>query len=220
MTDINNPGNPEQETPEALKAKIAELEQAKTALVGETTELRKARQDKDAEVATLQEALRAATEQNNANPEEEKIRNVVQSILSESEKGRAQGNRKAAFDKFVTEHKEYHPDNDPSGLMKAALEREFAGFNTQGLVEVDDFIEVIGKAERLLRGDTTRQTEDTVQPYSSMSPSNPAPRTSGDKDLTLTEQILIQRNGWTKEKFLGLKAKMPEFIESLVAGVR
>lgn len=211
---------PPEKTVEELKLEVARLESEKAGLVGETQDLRKARQEKEEQITTLQDALKAATDKNNASPEDEKIAAAIAKVLSQKEEDRAKANRKAAFDKFVAENKEYHPDNDPSGLKRTALEKELAQFNTNGIVETDDFVKVIGKANALLRGTDTPRQANTDNPYSS-TPSNPAPPAPGpDKDLSEQEKKLIDRNGWTKEKYMSLKAKMPDFIEGLIAGVR
>jgi hypothetical protein len=199
----------------ALQDKVTQLEADKTSLVGETTELRKARADKDAELKLVQDALKAATEKNLQTPEDAKIAEALEKLLSQKEQERATANKVAAFDKFVSDNKEYHPDNDAGGIKRAALEAQFARFNQAGVVEVDAFIKLIGDANALLRGiDTTRQTKTQIP--STPSPVN-QPKSAPDDELTSKEVDVIERNGWTKEKYLALKAKMPDFIESLVA---
>lgn len=202
----------------ALKAKNAQLEADKIALVGETTELRKSRADKETELQLAKEALVAAAEKNNQNPEEAKIAEVVTKVLSQEKLGQAERNKKAAFDKFVAENKEYHPDNDPGGIKAKALETQFNRFNLNGLVEVDDFMKVIGDSNNLLRGiDTPRQPSTQV-------PSSPhsvvAPSSQQVSELSPAEQALIERNGMTQEKYLALKAKMPDFAAALLATIR
>lgn len=220
MSDIQNP--PVVQTEAELKAKIVELEAAKVALTGELTDNRPKLREASEQIELLKTQLHAATEKNNANPEETKIAEVVARVLSQGEATRATNNRKTALDKFVSANKEFSPDNDPGGLKKAALERELANIKTwETAVEVDDLVGVIGKANTYLRGqDTSRQTETTVQPFSSSSASASQPVVIGDGDLSPQEKILIDRNDWTKERFLELKAKMPDFIEGLVEKVR
>lgn len=202
--------NPEEE----LKAKIVTLEADKLALVGETTELRKSRADKEAELQLAKDALAASVAKNNASPEEAKITEALEKLLSQKEGERAIANKKAAFDKFVNDNKEYHPDNDVGGIKKAALEAQFNRFNQSGIVEVDAFVKLIGDANALLRGiDTSRQPNPQI-------PSNPssvaAPKDVPSDEVSQKEIALFTNNGWTKEKYLELKAKMPDFIEGLL----
>lgn len=217
---MSEPITPPVKTVEELQSEIVKLETDKQSLIGETQEIRKSRQEATEQVETLKELLKAATEKNNANPEDQKIEEVVRKALAQRDQQSATSNRKTAFDKFVSENKDYHPDNDAGGLKMAALEREFAGFNTSALVAEEDFVKVIGKAHALLRGTDTQRQIDPAQPESSLS-NNPAqPHITQDKDLSDTEAKLIQRNGWTKERFLALKAKMPDMVEDMVRDVR
>lgn len=221
MSDNQNPLDP-QGTEAELKAKIVELEAAKVALTGElTTSKPKLREAQD-KIDLLTQQLTAAVDKNNANPEETKIAEVVARVLSQGEATRATNNRKTALDKFVTANKEFSPDNDPGGLKKAALERELSSLKTwETAVEVDDLLGVIGKANTYLRGqDTSRQTETTVQPFSSSSAPASPPNVTGDGDLSPQEKKLLEQNGMSKEDFLKLKAKMPDFVEGLVERVR
>lgn len=209
-------------TIEELQAKLAEAEQAKAALTGELTDTRPKLREKDDLINTLKEQLKAATDKNNENPEEEKIRKAVEAQLAKDRATTAEANRKKAFEKFVAGNKDYHPDNDQGGLKKAALEKELANLNTWNtLTETEDLIAVIGKANTYLRGvDTSRQNDTTVAPYSSTT-NSPAAPVGDDKDgLSPSEKKLIERNGWTKEKYTALKAKMPDYVENLVAGVK
>lgn len=219
---MSEPITPSQPTVEDLQAKIATLESEKTNLVGELTQGRETNRtklsEKEAEIETLKTALAAAVEKNQANPEEQKIMEVVQKVLGNETQKSAERNRDAAFTQFVTENNEYHPDNDTGGLKLAALRREFAGFNTTGLVEREDFLKVIGKAHALLRGtDTPRQTTDN--PYSS-TPSQPAaPAVSPVTKVSEHEKKVIEANGWTEEQYLKLKDKYPDMIEDLIRPV-
>lgn len=200
----------------ALQEKVTKLEADNVSLVGETTEGRKIRQDKDKEIADLKELVRQATEKNNLNPEEDKIAAVVAKALALEKQGQAAANKTKAFEAFVNSHKEYHPDNDPAGIKKAALERELANLNPWNTaVEVGELTAVIEKANTYLRGhDTPRNADGT--PITSTPPTVPSPKSLPDNELSPKEQQLIDRNGWTKEKYLGLKAKMPDFVDTLL----
>lgn len=217
MTEVKNE-NPETETPEVLKAKIAKLEADNASMTGELTGNRPKLREADEKIVLLQEQLKAASEKNNSNPEEDKIREAVAKVLSEKEVIKSKDNKKAAFDKFVSANKDYHPENDPTGLKRAALEKEYDTFNSSGVTETEDFMTLIEKANTYLRGtDTARQNNNQ---YSSTPSSATPPKETLSSKLSEPEAKLIQRNGWTEEKFLGLKAKMPAFIEDLVAQVR
>lgn len=204
-----------------MTAKLATLETEKLNLVEELkndrSNSRTKLDSKDAEIANLTALLADAAKKNNAAPtEEEKIASVVATVLAQRDGLTATQNKKLAFDQFVNAHTEYHPDNDVGGLKLAALSQEFASFNTAGLVSVDDFGVVVGKAHLLLRGtDTSRQTEN--QPIlSSPAPASQPRQVVLDGKLTPLEQAVVARNGWTEERYLKLKESNPELVESLV----
>lgn len=217
-----NPNPPVVQTEAELKAKITELENAKNALTGELTEQKPKIREAQEQIELLKGQLAAAVQKNNETPEEQKILSVVEKALAQRDQGDAEKNRKTAFDKFVAANKEYSPDNDPGGLKRSALERELATLKTwETAVEVDDLVGVIGKANTYLRGlDTSRQTNNTVQPYSSTTVSPSLIVQDPDADLSEQEKKLLAQNGMSKEKFLALKAKMPDFIETLLLQVR
>lgn len=215
MTIENEPAPEIQDTPEVLRTKLAEAEAAKAALTGELTDSRPRLREANETIVTLQEALRKATEKNNANPEEQKIEDVVRKLLGNKEQQDADKNRKAAFDQFISEHKEYSSDNDPGGVKKSALEKEFNNFNLSGLLETADFKARIEKADRLLRGSTSRETEQESNSNSSGPSSTTAIEPDNSTKLTPREKEVVDRNGWTEEEYLRLKAKMPGYVESL-----
>ena len=74
---------------------------------------------------------------------------------------------------------ETHPDNDPTGKKREALEDAMNCFNTTGLNSLDEFYAVIKDAARLLDTNTVSQTsEETVaNPYSSTPQTSITPNT-------------------------------------------
>lgn len=213
---MSEPITPPEKTVEELKAELATAQQAQQALTGELTDTRPKLRDATEKIELLTQQLQAAVEKNSQNPEEAKITEAVEAVLAKRTQQSAQANREAAFVKFVADNKEYHPENDTGGLKMAALKNEFNQFNTSGIVEVGDFVTVIGKANALLRGtDTARQTT-VVTPQSSTSSQPAAPVTQPVSEISPAEKKLIESNGWTEEKFLKLKAKMPDMIEGLI----
>ena len=202
--------------------KIAELEKTNTGLVEEIKADRKKRQDLEEDVGVLKTAIEKSVKANEPNPEDEKIQSVVKEVLKSNDASRAKQNKTVALEKFIAENKEFHPENDPTGIKREALEKKLKSFNTSDVVEVEDFITVIGDAKTLLGQDTGSKTtpgEEVKNPYSSTSKSTPSPKEAVDKDLDPREQKLIRQAGYTKESYLALKAKMPSFIDGLLAGM-
>ena len=153
--------------------------------------------------------------------DEEKLEALLDLKLKERDALNAQANKKAAFEKFVTEHKEFNPENDPTGLKRDALQRKFNSFNTDEFTKVEEFLSVIGDAKTLLsRNDSTIETPREPNLYSNPGklPNNPPAKRNDE--LTPKELKLITQSGTTKERILKLKATNPEYLEGLLAYVR
>jgi len=153
--------------------------------------------------------------------DEEKLEALVEKKLKEKEASSAKANKTAAFEKFVTENKEFHPDNDSLGLKRQALQRKLAQFNTDELTSVEEFYSVIGDAKRLLVGnDNPPETFKDKNPYSNPGKINSNPSGKRDEELTPKELKLAQTTGKTKEQILKLKIKNPEYLAQLLEYVR
>lgn len=227
MSIENKPGEGTQPTAEQqeLIERIKQLEADKSNLVSELQDDRKKRQDIQDQVETLKEALENSIKKTTENPEEEKLARLVAEALNKKESEAAAKNKKTAFDKFLADNKEFHPENDPSGLKRIALEKKLALFNVNGLSEVDDFYSVMANAKALLGGqDTPPKTEDVKEiknPYASTSRTTSNPTvTDSDTELDSREKKLLEQVGWTKDKYLKMKAKQPAFVASILEHVR
>jgi len=153
--------------------------------------------------------------------DEEKLEALLDKKIKERDALNAKANKTAAFEKFITENKEFHPDNDPLGLKRKALQQKLDQFNTDKLTTVEEFSAVIGDAKSLLGGnDNHVDTTKGQNPYSNPPRSNPNPNGRKDDELSPKEMKLIQTTGKTKEQILKLKAKNPEFLAQILEHVR
>ena len=138
----------------------------------------------------------------------------VRTILAEKEKQDATKNKDKALELFQEKNKEFHPDNDATGVKLGLLLSQVPSFNTSGFVSVEDFFKVYQKAKKLLENDK-REAEganpDAAEPISSNEP----PSTDPNR-LTPKEQRLIQSIGWTPERYLKNKSKDPAFVEQML----
>ena len=212
------------EEQEELTKKIAESETALQNVVGELKEDREKRRLLSEENETLKKALEDATKVNVTQTPPD-IATVVESIvkqtLGQRDASVAQSNKVAAIEKFVTDNKEFSPANDVTGKRREALENAIRRFNTDGLSTTDEFLAVIGDAARLLGTNTVPQTSSEIpSPYSSTTRSSITPNVADDRDLAPEEKKLIERNGWTKERYIALKTKNPEYMQNLVNLIR
>ena len=153
--------------------------------------------------------------------DEEKLEVLLDKKLKEKTALDAKANKKAAFEKFVAENKEFNPENDPTGLKRDALQKKVDRFNTEGLTTVDEFLSVIGEAKTLLLGnDKPIEPSREQNLYSNPGKLNNNPSGKKDDELTPKELKLAQQTGKTKEQILKLKLKNPEYLEGLLKYVR
>ncbi|MFW9881115.1 MAG: hypothetical protein ACFFG0_49260 [Candidatus Thorarchaeota archaeon] len=150
--------------------------------------------------------------------EEEKLNLLVDKRLKEREASSAQANKKAAFEKFVTENKEFDPENDPTGLKMGALRKKFDQFNTDNLTTIDEFLSVIKESKILLLGNDKKVeiSRDDKNPYSNPPKINNNPDGKKPDELSPKELKLATQTGKTKEQILKLKQKNPEYLASLL----
>lgn len=205
---------------EDLKAQIATLTTEKENVVGELKEDRTKRQELQEQVETLQKALEDAVKANAAKQDPNDIATTVQQLLdqklSERDASIAKGNKVAAIERFVSEHKEFHPENDTTGKRREALENAMKRFNTAGLISEADFYAVVKDAARLLGTDTV-PTDPSEKPDIPSGPtSSGEPKTVDVSGFTEQEKKLMEKNGMSPERFKALKEKNPNYIQDLL----
>lgn len=206
-TPENGGGEPKDTVPEpaTLEAVVAELK-----------EIRKER-------AFYKEAFEGMLSKKEEIPEQKpveptEIEKTVLSVLQQQEAARVKAMKQAALERFISENKEYHPDNDITGLKRKALMEKVARFNTDGILDEQSFTSVIKDAHRLAGGsDSSPKTSKDVNPYS-VTPTSQTPEgnRTPESELTDKEKKLLERTGYSVEKYLKLKKEKPEFIEQIL----
>ncbi len=153
--------------------------------------------------------------------DDEKIALAVEKVLKGKESSNAQANKIAAFEKFITDNKEFNPENDPTGLKRDALKKKFNQFNTEGLFTIEEFISVIGDAKKLLIGnDIQLDTTKDRTPYSNPPTPRGNPPARVDEILSPKEIKLAEKTGRTKEQIIKLKLKHPDLVNQMLEYVR
>jgi hypothetical protein len=213
-------GNPIEDTDTKDESELTEVNKQ---LVEELKELR----TKNSFMKELLEANKDTPSKDTTTPpqppsEEERVAAIVKKTLEDQNSSKAQANKTAAFEKYVTDNKDFHPENDSLGLKRDALLRKYNQFNTDGLIEVEDYYSVIRDAHSLLgRHDTAPDTsKEFKNPYSSIPTPKGTPPARDDVELSPKEKKFIENSNWTKERFLKLKAKDSAYVEDLMAYVR
>ncbi len=149
--------------------------------------------------------------------DDEKLDALLDKKFQERQAAEAINNKKIAFEKFILEHKEFHPENDPTGLKKDALQKRFNEFNVESLKTVEEFTSKIKDAKTLLMGNDNPLDISLGKIPNSEIPvpgANPAGRKV--EELTPKELKLAQTTGKTKEQILKLKISNPEYLKTLL----
>lgn len=206
---------------EELTNQIANLTKERDNVVGELKEDREKRQEMQTQIEELQEALTSATQANNQKPEDKDTATLIEQLLEqklgERDASVAKGNKQAAIERFVNENKEFHDENDTTGKRKEALVNAIARFNTSNLKTVDEFYSVVKDAARLLGSNTEPSNPSESKPEVPSGPgASSQPKVVDVSGLSDGEAKLIEKNGWTKEKYLSLKQKNPAYMANLV----
>lgn len=214
------PADKPNEGGEEIAKEVTELKEKLTNVV---EELKKERQEKGMYKELLDKAKETPESPKTPDAEVDKIVNVVKEVLNQEKASKAKTNKQVAFERFITENKEFHPENDITGLKRKALEDKIARrFNTDGLSEVEDFEQVIREAHILLKNNDSsfEVSKEVKNPYSTTPVSKTTPTVKDDKNLSVKEKKLIEQGSITLEKLLKLKETRPEFLEGLLEYVR
>ena len=205
--------------------KLATTSQDKANLVNEIKELREKGQLTAAEADELRKKVEQLEsgrgESQELTPEKivEEAEKAAKRVISERDKEDAKANRKIAMERFQEAYKEFHPENDEGGIKLARLEKEIAEFNMEGLSSVQDFMKKLEKARSLVVGGGETRNEETteVHPHIPEGGTRSEAKESKDDKLTSKELEIIDRSfGGDKARYLKIKEKRPDYVESLL----
>jgi len=189
-------------TPEELKAQIAELE--------------KSRSDDSLLYKKNEEGLVAQIKELRAKVREEKpddpVTATVKKLFFEERQKEIAVNREVALNEFWSRHKEFHPDNDPTGLKRVALESALKRLNTSESFAKEQILSDFEDALKLMNRETDRGIKVDMSGAASSSNIGGEPKISSDNRLNVAQEKLRQERGWTVEKYLEMHSKYPKII--------
>ena len=172
------------------------------------------------EAADLKVKFEEATKDLIIPDETTKVAEIVKKVLSEEKMSNAVSGKKEAFEKFINDHKEFHPDNDPTGLKREALETKLKRFNTESITDMAEYYDLIGEAQLLLTGnDDQANTSRVNNPYSSTPQNRMVPQKIVNDKLNSKERKLVERGSATEEQILKMREKRPAYLASLLERV-
>ena len=144
-----------------------------------------------------------------------KTRDVVKNMLDEERSRQSEMNRTAYEENFKSSNPEFQPANDIGGLKWSAFKKTLSRFNVSSASSLEDIESIYKDAMRLIKDSST--TDTTVNAFGfSPASKGTTTQTTTDGDLLPAENNLINSLGWTKEKYLKLKASQPGFVKSLL----
>jgi len=185
---------------EQLAAEKAKAEDALNGVVEELKELRvKNREQKPQE--------------NNNVDNEAKTRELLLNILNEERSKQSEMNRTEFEERFKSSNPEFQPANDIGGIKWNAFKQTLNRFNLSN-VSGSDLEKTYKDALRLMR-DTNDDSKNNANSFSPASRGTNQ-RQVTDNDLLQEEIDLMNSVGWTKEKYLKLKASQPDYVRSLL----
>lgn len=188
-----------------LIEKVANLEQDKANLVGELTETRSKKQLAEQELEKTKGTPKTSLEKD--------PRQVVEEVLREKENEIAKSNLELAREEFLRNNQEFSPDVDKGGILYSKFEKELSKFNLAGLKTKEEYIARMSEARRLM--DTDKPTKKDFYAGATDLRGTNAKEVDGDS-LGASEIRLIQEQNWTKERYLQVKAKRPQYVASLL----
>lgn len=142
------------------------------------------------------------------------VENTVKSLLEKERQTEVEVNKEKARQLFFEKNKEFHPDNDLAGIKFKKIQSELDGLKDSGFKSVEDFMNLLNKANKLATDKVT--PPENIRVNASDPVSSSIPNASGSSQLTSAEQQLIKQAGWTEERFVALKAKQPDYVRNLL----
>lgn len=150
------------------------------------------------------------------------ISKEVANVLAKRDQDRLKKNQTRALSLFWEKHKEFHPDNDSSGIKTEAIKSALNRLNTEGNIEIDDILDDLETARKLVPGikDSPNDGKNQRNPYDSDN-RNPSggdalESETDDKVMSNVERKLAQEKGWSDEKYLKLRSNHPKMVADLL----
>jgi len=189
-----------------------EFDEIKSSLVEEIKEVRKAKQEAEADRDLL-------SKENEQEEEKDEVDKKIEQALSQKEKEEIERRKASAEKKFKQKNKELMEDADKSGIKWEAVQEQLGRLNTSKANTEEEFMEFYEDAYRLAKRDSSSTSNKRgTTPYAS--DSNAAKQSSGPEESTdgisARESEVIERIGWTKEKFLEQKKRRPAYVNRLI----
>jgi hypothetical protein len=205
-------------TPEQIQQIIRERDEAKAAVnntVEEIKEMRKRKQELEAEKLALEAKLKPAeTTPTTSTPDIDKLlEEKLNEKLTLKDREAVKLEEELAMKEFIARNPEFAPETDTSGLRLETFKKELNRFNTAGARTKEDFLSVMQDAISLMYRKENREYRNPYE--SSPSRSGGSNHVADTASLTPRETETMKRMGWDAKKMLEMKMKHPELYDSV-----
>ena len=116
-------------------------------------------------------------------------------------------NKKHALNRFITAHPEYAPENDSGNVRYNKLKSEFDGLRDDSAITVDDYLELVEKAHKLIaplkkpEGDDKKFDEEDNEDDGSMGKTFGNKKEKSGPRLTAEEKEIAKSVGLSEEAY-------------------
>lgn len=194
-------------TPEQIR--IAELEAANKALLDSLKNTRAKKAIDSIESPTMDDKVEE--------PAKSDIDEIDRRITERFKKEEAEVKKKnkvQAFELFWGKFKEFHPENDITGVRHQNLLSALSRINMSTSSSVEDFYKDIVDAAKLsgLVKEQPRQGTSILNKEASTASVSSTPKSTTPNPLSAAQEKIRLERGWTVEQFLERKAKHPSIL--------
>lgn len=181
-------------------------------LIGQITELRKKNQELQVQKLGEKPEEAIPSNSNKENDPEQAVRKVLNEQFEKERKV----NRSEALRLFQESHPEYHPENDLSGVRMDSLLETLSRLNISESRNVNSILRDFEDSHYLMNKGKEKPNNNNVDSGGDASTSSVSgrPRVVSTNQLSDEENALREGKGWSIEKFIQMKAKYPDILQT------
>ena len=199
-----------------------EKEELKSALSNLTEELKDVRTSRAEDRKALDALLKAKEEETPPAPDdgtdaEKNVNTLIEQALVKRDNQSVENNYKTVESNFKNSINEFKEDNDSGGLKYAAFQKELNKFNLSGLTSKEELTARFKEVYEFMNRNKAPENQSNLNQYAATPPSNGVqPKEVDNTTLSRAELDLIKNHNWTKDRYIKLKERQPQYIQSLL----
>jgi len=213
---------PEEKKPEENNEK----EEGKEELLGKvdslTNELIEMRKSRQEDREALDALLKGDDKDEDKKGEDEEVpEDDIQKKVAEEFAKREEAQKAKTFEEAEQEFRnsmpEFREDNDNGGLKYEAFKKELNKFNLSDLGSKEAYKARLKEVYEFMNRKSQKDDNSQLNQYASTNDNGGGePKESDIAVLSKQETQLIKDQGWSKERYLKLREKQPQYVNSLL----